>query len=70
MVSFVSYLLQFVNEDSPVGDLARDVRDDGRINKRWGFNKFMEHLVNMGACESARITAMDALDRYSRRITA
>lgn len=69
-MTFVSFLMMFVNDDSAIGDLARDARDDNRISKRWGFNKFMEHLVNMGACEGARITAMDALDIYSRRITA
>lgn len=69
MVSFVSFLLSFVNEDSAVGDLARDARDDGRINTRWGFNKFMEHLGNMNACEKARLTALEAMQRYSRRAT-
>ena len=69
-ITFVSFLKMFANDDSAIGDLARDAVMDTRINNRWGFNKFMEHLVAMGACESARLTALDALDRYSRRITA
>jgi hypothetical protein len=68
-MTFMTFLKQFVNDDSAIGDLARDARDDTRINNRWGFNKFMEHLVIMGACEGARLAALDALDRYSRRIT-
>jgi hypothetical protein len=67
MVSFVSFLLSFKNEDSAVGDLARDACMDDRINKRWGFNKFMEHLGNVNACEGARISAQIAFDRYSRK---
>lgn len=69
MVSFVSFLLTFKNDDSAIGDLARDAVMDIRINKRWGFNKFMNHLVELGACERARLVALEALDRYSRRIT-
>jgi hypothetical protein len=65
-MSYMTFLMQFVNDDSCFGDLARDARDDTRINNRWGFNKFMEHLTNMGACEAARLTALDVLGRYLR----
>jgi hypothetical protein len=67
MVSFVSFLLSFKNEDSAVGDLARDASMDDRINKRWGFNKFMEHLLNVNACEGARLSAQIAFHRYSQK---
>jgi len=72
-MSFVSFLKQFVDDDSSVGDLARDARDDTRINNRWGFEKFMKHLTNLNACEGARLTALDAYGRYlrhTREITA
>ena len=64
MVSFVSFLLAFVNDGSAIGDLARDASADVRINKRWGFNKFMEHLGKVNACEAARLTAIEAFHLF------
>jgi hypothetical protein len=66
MVSFVSFLTDFENEDSAIGDLAREVSHDTFINKRWGFNKFMDHIIFMGACEAARLTALEAFQIYRR----
>jgi hypothetical protein len=64
-MTFVRFLTQFLNEDDPIGDLARDARDDVRVSKRWGFNKFMEHLGNMNACEAARLSAYRCLNLYT-----
>ena len=66
MVSFVTFLLAFVNDDSAIGDLARDASADERINKRWGFNKFVEHLGKVNACEGARLAAIRAFEMYYR----
>ena len=64
MVSFVSFLLSFKDDDSAVGDLARDALADDRISKRWGFNTFLDHLVRNNACEGARLTAYECFHLY------
>jgi len=44
MVSFVNYILKFVKEDSARGDVAREMKDDTGINKRWGYKTFKKYL--------------------------
>ena len=65
MKSFVSFLFEFKDVDSAVGDLARDALVDARVSKRWGFNTFMDHLVRNDACEGARHTALHCLELYN-----
>jgi len=65
MLSFVNFLLTLKDDDSAMGDLARDAFVDDRISKRWGFNKFMDHITISGACQSARLTACACLVLYN-----
>lgn len=51
MVSFVSYVLRFKKEDSAIGDVARDIEQDVRINRRWGHTKLVAHLLLVGAVD-------------------
>jgi len=49
MPSFVNMVLLRKKDDSPIGDVARDVFMDSRINKRWGYDKLCAHLREAGA---------------------
>ena len=49
MVSFVSYVLRFKNDGSPIGDVARDILADPIINSRWGYMSLIKHLLKMNA---------------------
>lgn len=51
MVSFVTYLLRFKDEDSAVGDVARDMIRDPRINRRWGYTSLVEYLSKMNTVD-------------------
>jgi len=44
MVSFVNYVLKFVDENSARGDVAREFGGDPGINKRWGFKTLKKYL--------------------------
>ena len=51
MVSFVSYVLRFKNDDSAIGDVARDMNLDTAVNKRWGYMTLVKHLLHMNASD-------------------
>jgi hypothetical protein len=46
MPSFVRYVLSFKRDDTPAGDVARDIAMDTRIDKRWGHERLIEHINN------------------------
>lgn len=46
MPSFVRYVLSFKNDDTPAGDVARDIAGDTRIDKRWCYKRLVEHINN------------------------
>lgn len=51
--SFYSWLLQFENEDSSVGDLARDAKKDEGFPRRSTSEKYIrKHLEKLSACNS------------------
>jgi len=64
MVSFVSYVLRFVKEDSAIGDVARDIAQDTAINRRWGYLRLMTHLIPMNASERVYQILSDARVAY------
>lgn len=51
MSSFVRFVLKHKRDDTPYGDVARDVLQDESINRAWGFRTFKKYLENRGACE-------------------
>ena len=51
MVSFVNYVLRFKNDDSAIGDVARDMAVDPAISKKWGYLTLIKHLLRMNAVE-------------------
>jgi len=64
MVSFVSYVLRFVKEDSAIGDVARDMAQDTAINKRWTYPRLIVHLISMNATERIYQILSDARVAY------
>ena len=47
--SFYSWLSQFKNDDTPVGDLARDVRFDKKFPRHSDSRKYLrDYLESMG----------------------
>jgi hypothetical protein len=51
MVSFVSYVLQSKNDDTALGDVARDMSQDAGINRMWGYSRLVRHLKSVRADE-------------------
>lgn len=51
MSSFVRFILKFKDDDSPYGDVARDVQMDPAVNRTWGYRSFAKHLVALGASQ-------------------
>lgn len=55
-MTFYTYMMKFKNEDSPRGDLARDIRGDSK-NKFFKNKNFkakglmLTHLTESGACK-------------------
>ena len=44
MSSFVRFILKASTHDTAYGDVARDIRDDPEVNRRWGYRSFIKHL--------------------------
>ena len=65
MISFVSYVLRFKNDDSAIGDVARDMLIDSDISKRWGYTSLIKHLNKMNAVERIYDILDDANNRYN-----
>jgi hypothetical protein len=51
MKSFVNYVLRFKREDTPLGDVARDMSCDPNIKKSWGYTQLMVYLIGMNATD-------------------
>ncbi|UKY48506.1 YozE family protein [Streptomyces inhibens] len=63
---FRAWLLRHVDEQSPIGDLARDVRDDDEWpdGEPKSFELYNEYLDSMSACDGALDALEDAWSRY------
>jgi hypothetical protein len=44
MSSFVRFVLKHKRFDTPIGDLARDMRDDECTNRSWCYKTFKAHI--------------------------
>ena len=66
MVSFVSYVLQSRNDDTALGDVARDMLDDIGINRRWGYKSLIRYLeTNHNPCSAVLDILKQAQFDYS-----
>lgn len=70
MMSFKSWLLKQKNENTPVGDLARDfsiMKDD--VPNTMTFADLKEILVNSGACDGALTALNSAWTQYQQYLS-
>ena len=54
-ISFYRFILDnYIKEDSPIGDLARDIKGDKSFPKRCiDYSRIYSYLVGKGACNEA-----------------
>ena len=63
--SFYSWLLQFKNDDTAIGDLARDARSDADFPRRSiSYRHLKDYLECKHACEAAMDVFTDAFAQY------
>ncbi len=63
--SFYSWLLQFKNDDTAIGDLARDVKCDSEFPRRSiSYKHLKKHLETKRACDDAMNVFMKAFPKY------
>lgn len=54
MFSFYEYSQRFINKNTPTGDLARDIRDDGLFPELKNTHKEIKsYLIAHNACDGA-----------------
>ena len=51
MSSFVRYVLKFKNDDSAIGDVARDIMADNNLKRTWSYKTLVKYLEEVGACD-------------------
>ena len=63
--SFYSWLMQFKNDDTAIGDLARDVRDDSEFPRRSiSYRHLKKYLESKHACVAAMNVFKEAFAKY------
>ena len=63
--SFYSWLLQFKNDDTAIGDLARDARSDSEFPRRSiSYGHLEKYLESKHACDAAMRVFTEAFDKY------
>lgn len=64
-MTFYSFIRAFLDEDSAMGDLARDIIDDPDFPKRYcRKDKIKNYLEEIGACEKVFEVFKVAYDLY------
>lgn len=64
--SFYEFLIEKVDEDSPVGDLAQDVRRDSGVDPSIGVARLRAHLRSKLACWEALEALKEAAAEYRK----
>ena len=63
--SFYSWLLQFKNDDTATGDLARDASGDGEFPRRSRSYRYLKkYLESKHACDAAMNVFKEAFIQY------
>ena len=63
--SFYSWLLQFKNDDTAIGDLARDASSDGEFPRRSiSYRNLKKYLESKHACDAAMNVFKEAFAHY------
>lgn len=58
MSSFVRFVLKYKKEQSPWGDVARDMKQDTAINHNWNWWRFNKYLEENHSGGSVRVYAI------------
>lgn len=66
-MSFRKWIEQFNEDDSPIGDLARDIQHDKEFPDSEDYEELTDHLKNNGACSGAKNAFKEAYKIFSNR---
>lgn len=66
-MTFKNWLKQFINEDNPISDLARDNEQDPTFPNSYSYKKIRAHLVKQNASDLCMETFQNAWTRYKNR---
>ena len=64
-MTFTKWLKKHKDDNTPLGDLARDVSEDKDFPKTKSSNKILEYLESKGACDGAISAFKDAWKLYT-----
>jgi hypothetical protein len=67
MSSFIRFVLKYKKSDCPRGDVARDMLEDPRINRRWGYRSTKAYLTPI-ACTRVMDIVEELHEEYKRRL--
>lgn len=65
--SFYVWLMGFLSQDTPIGDLARDVKDDKVLNDQCSYRNIKKHLQDCNACRDALNALNSAHELYKKQ---
>ena len=60
-------MLKYKKSDCPYGDVARDMLEDPRINRRWGYRSTKAYLDTV-ACARVMDIVEELHEEYKRRL--
>lgn len=66
-MNFKKWLKQFIKEESPIGDLARDNEKDPAFPDSYSYKKIRTHLLNQNASDLCMESFEIAWQRYKNR---
>ena len=69
-MTFKRWLLQFKNEDTPIGDLASDVARDRSLPVTNSYTAWHDHLLGRRACPEALEALRWAWQQYESEVKA
>ena len=66
-MSFAKWLMQFVEENSPLGDLARDVAKDKNFPRSRRYETIYSSLEDGGASDACMNVFEEAWEKFDRK---
>ena len=63
-MNFVRFVLQAKNDNTPLGDVARDILMDVRVKPTWSYKRLLKHLDECRACELVYGILEDAKEAF------
>lgn len=67
MSSFVRWMLQFKNDNSDIGDVARDMKADRNLKRTICYKSVVKYFDSIGACDRVYRILEDAYLLYRSR---